>query len=511
MPGVSTHHADYDKFLPKWRRCRDAAAGQDAVHNGREAYLPKLKEQEETDYIAYIERTPWFNATWRTIEGLRGMILRLPPKLDVAANVKAILDNNVDGAGTPLASFIPEVIEEAFKIGRLGLFIDYPNVPVAGTTQADAELQQLAPRMLEYRAEQIINWRTQAVGNKKTLVLVVLEEDYITPKNEFETLCVKQWRVLELVSLTPGATAIYRVRVFQKGLGEAAGHDVQIGVDVFPQMGGKNLSEIPFYFIDTDECGPDCDDPPLIDLVNMNMSHYRTSADLEHGAHFTALPTAWVSGYKKEDGEKFYIGSQSAWVFGHPQAKVGFLEFSGEGLKALEAALDRKEKQMAVLGARMLEEQKRGVETAEVAAIHRSGEQSMLAAAAWAISFGFTRALQLFSDWAGGKSKVAFELNRRFFPTPMTSEELAALVAAWQQGAISYETLFENMKEGDIVAQDLTAEQEQTKIQNTMDLVPAASAAKAAAHTEATGGAGAGSGSGGAPEAPAAKAAPAAS
>jgi len=38
-------------------------------------------------------------------------------------------------------------------------------------------------------------------------------------------------------------------------------------------------------------------------------------------------------------------------------AKVGYLEFSGQGLGALEKALDHKEKLMAILGSRLLEGQ----------------------------------------------------------------------------------------------------------------------------------------------------------
>jgi hypothetical protein len=117
---------------------------------------------------------------------------------------------------------------------------------------------------------------------------------------------------------------------------------------------------------------------------------------------------------------------------------------------------------MAILGARMLEPQKKGVETAESMSIHRKGEESMLAAAAQAISLGVLRALKWFVEWAGDDAgSVNFELNKDFYPRPMTPEMLSALVTSWQAGAFSDQTLFENLQTGDVISADVTLEQEQ--------------------------------------------------
>jgi hypothetical protein len=57
MP-VNTQHPDYSTMVGRWKRCRDAADGEDAVHNAAETYLPKLKDQTPTDYQAYVMRAP---------------------------------------------------------------------------------------------------------------------------------------------------------------------------------------------------------------------------------------------------------------------------------------------------------------------------------------------------------------------------------------------------------------------------------------------------------------------
>ena len=49
-------HPDYGKALPKWKRCTDFAAGEDAVHAARTTYLPKLKGRVDDDYKSRLAR-----------------------------------------------------------------------------------------------------------------------------------------------------------------------------------------------------------------------------------------------------------------------------------------------------------------------------------------------------------------------------------------------------------------------------------------------------------------------
>jgi hypothetical protein len=199
--------------------------------------------------------------------------------------------------------------------------------------------------------------------------------------------------------------------------------------------------------------------------VNLNVSHYLTTADLEHAAHFVGLPTPVITGYTPVDkNEKVYIGGSAALIFPDPQAKASFLEFSGQGLKPLLDLLDDKELQMATLGARMLEPQTRQPASAEGQSVKRKGEESMLSGIAVVLGLGVTVALKLFVEWAGADStKVKCELNRDFYPVPITAQELTALVQAWQTGAISDQVLFENLQAGEVIDEDTTLAQEQAR------------------------------------------------
>jgi hypothetical protein len=477
MP-VNSHHSDYEKFFKKWKRCCDVYDGEDAIHEAGPEYLPKLKDQSQEDYEAYKLRTPFYNATYRTIVGLVGMMFRRSPKMEVPPVIQEMVDTDITLSGKPLKIFAQQISTESLKVGRVGILVDTPTVQVPDGIQptlADQRLQNVRPSMAMYVAQSIINWKTDKVNNSVVLSMVVLKECEEIPKDEYTSEKKDIYRVLDL------SQREYRVRKYRRKERTAGQPSPstssrtpqedsdyeQIGSDLFPIMGGKRLDFIPFVFIGAEDLETDATDPPLIDLVNTNLSHYRTRADYEHGAHFTGLPTPWVAGHTQENkNEKMYVGSSHAWVFASEKTRVGYLEFGGQGLGTLKNILDEKETQMAILGARMLEPQKKQAETAESKEIHRKGEESMLAMISNTVSMGIQRALSWFADWAGGDgSTCVYAQNTDFFPAPMDPGMLTAQVSTWQMGGISDQTLFENLKRGEIIPEDRTYEEEQALIE----------------------------------------------
>lgn len=459
----NNEHTDYTRMRDRWLRCRDVFAGQDAVHDAAERYLPKLKDQEPHEYEAYKKRTTFYNATYRTISGLVGMVFRQAPKIDVAPAIVEFL-KDVTMSGIPLQVLAQKVTTDALNVGRVGLLVDCPELrPGEGrqyATRLDEIQQNIRPTIQMYPAESIINWRVTRVNNAMVLSLVVLKEQRAAADqtDEFKEKCEDVYRVLDLHE------GNYRVRIMRPKTGQGGTIQDETLEEFYPLMQGQPLDFIPFVFIGTDDLTPEVDDPPFIDLVNLNLSHYLNTADYEHGAHFTGLPTPVVCGAKLEPGEKLYIGSTKAWVFPNPEAHADYLEFTGAGLQALKELIEHKEQQMAIVGARMLEPMRRQVETAETAGTHRKGEESLLSQIAQTVSMGIERALKWFSAWAGADYECVFELNRDFFPAPMQPAQLTALVSAWQMGAISEQTLFDNLKQGQIISEEKTLEEEQAQI-----------------------------------------------
>jgi hypothetical protein len=452
---VSTTHPEYDAMADKWIRMRDTVAGTDAVKAAGTRYLPALKEQSTADYEAYKTRAKFFNATWKTVEALTGMLFRRPPVIETAESIKPLLQD-VTMSGKSFATFAQQIAMESLTVGRVGILVDYPTMSTEGMTAAEAAKLNLRPVMQRYAAESIINWKTAWINNKTVLTLVVLTEDAALEGGEFEHKTEKRYRVLDL------SAGAYRVRVFRIN---DKGEDEQVGGDIYPLMNGKPLDFIPFYFLAVDDTTPDIDIPPLIDLADLNLDHYRMSADHKHGLHFTGMPTGVITGYRpKNENEKLYIGAESFLVLTDTEAKAYFLEYTGQGLSSIVEELERTEQQMAVLGARLLTAEKKATETAQTAQIHRAGESSILSSIASTISRALTQALTLFSRWAGSDAECKVELNQEFLSPSITPQELTALVSAWQTGAISMQVLFDSLQKAELIASDLTLEEMQAQI-----------------------------------------------
>lgn len=450
---VDSKHKEYSEFYEVWERCEAAAEGQDEIHEKGIKYLPRLSGQNDAEYFAYKQRALYYNATARTVDGLTGMLFMKPETIEAPAAMDNIIADVTMG-GLSLHQFAEMVAEEVITIGRVGVLIDYPPI-VNAVTLAQAQAQGARPYATMYDAESIINWKTGRINNVEQLTLVVLEEENEIPVDEFESKCEPQWRVLDLVN---GA---YRQRVFRK---DKRGEFILVE-EIFPQINGRVINRIPFEFFGVRDNSPCVDKPPLLDLVDVNLSHYRTTADYEHGLHFTGLPTPVVTGYYSDDkSASLRIGSGTAWLLPDPQSKAFYLEFTGQGLGELREALRSKEAMMATLGARILAPEKRAAEAAQTANIHRSSENSVLASIAQSISVGLTHVMEWLRDWSNITGDVKVELNRDFIPNSMTAQDVDSLVKSWQSGAISHETLFENLVAGDIIAQDTSFDDEMERI-----------------------------------------------
>src|SRR3990167_5679545 len=303
-------------------------------------------------------------------------------------------------------------------------------------------------------AEDIINWKTGRVNNATVLTLVVLKEPFSVAADEYghDTEC----RYREL-SLTPEG---YRIRVFRIAQNDTD----ELVSESYPLMNGAPIRQILFFFFGADDASPTVTSPPLEDLLNMNLHHYTVSADYEHGCHFSGLPTGYIAGHQKNpEDASIGIGSLSFHCFSDPNAKMAYAEVLGN-FAALKENLEGKKSEMAVLGARMLESQKSGVESAETQRQRVAGEQSQLGGMAQVISMTMTTALGTLAQWAGANGDVSFEINRDFIPAGMTPEEMAALLMAVQSGQISYQTYFDNLQRGEIIAANVTVEEEQERI-----------------------------------------------
>lgn len=467
MP-VSSTHPEYDKYCPLWEKVRIVCEGEESVKKEGYKFLPILSGQDAKEYEAYKERAMFYGASARTVQGLTGAIFRKSPDIKFPEKGLASLDS-VGIKQESLLELSKAVVRRAVGIGRVGILVD------------SGIKENSKPYITLYEAENIINWQySNAEDGEVASEIVLLEiSSYRDEKDPFVTKTKKVYRVLRLGDPSKDSpvpdeddlpdseidgSAIYYQDLYQEvtvldANKKESTNIVYIGRTIPKLIGGKTLNRIPFWCVNAECVSLEPQKPPILDLVNVNISHYKNSADLEHGRHYTALPTAWVAGFDPKS--ILTIGASRAWVSSETDAKAGFLEFTGAGLGHLADGMASKEKLMAILGARMLEELPVGTEAAEAVRLRQSGEASALSAVALTCSAGITQALKVYAEWLGYKSdEIKFILNRDFNTSGLAPNVLQNLIMAVQGGLVSWNTFFYNLKKGELVPEFVSEDEE---------------------------------------------------
>jgi len=450
-------------MLPRWQRARDCFEGSDAVKAAGVKYLPMLdshrlvSEGGLAKYDEYKARALYYNATGRTVEGMAGALFQVAPVLTVPTILEDHLEDITLG-GTSAELFGLQTARDVLLTGRYGILVDMPQDVPGGVSPAE-----LRPYWVGYRAEDIIAWRTERFEGREIVTAVVLFEttEEVDPKDRFALDLFEQYRVLMLTN------GIYTQEIWRKNPNSET---YSVFKEFMPTRRGVPLPFIPFTFIGPTSVSAAVQKPPVDDLVIVNISHYQTMADLEHGRHYTALPTPWVAGViGGKAGAPLYIGSGKAWSL-EKEGRAGMLEFTGAGLGHLAEGEREKRKMMATLGARLLEDQAATSETATAVLTRHSGEQATLRTVAQSTEHGLSIATRQHIWWMGADpspsdlKEFGYELNKEFFSVKMTPPELQTLVMALQAEAISYETFYARLVKGELARPGVTAEEEQLAI-----------------------------------------------
>jgi hypothetical protein len=429
---IDTKHPDYSEEM--WQKCRDFVIGGDRVKSQGRRYLPELSGQSLERYEAYKARAMFYDATSRTMQGLMGAIFRRPFECAVEF--------------LPLVrGVVRDLTRELLIAGRVSLWVD---VDAGGK-----------PYLTVYRAEDLVNWKVMRFRGEERLTLAVLRE---LVEDDLQSLDHDRgWQYRLVRSDGDGV----RVEVYQLAQDVQGRESWELVNEVEMLERGEPLEKMPLVVLSARGVETEVRPSPILGLVNANLSHYQSSADLENGRHYTGLPTAWVAGFRiGTGGNALVVGSEQAWVTDNPQARAGYLEFTGQGLHSLEEALRTKEHLMSVLGSRLLEGQRVGVEAAETARIRWAGESATLTSIVQSVEEGISRSLEFVNRFAGTDYDVSVKLNDDFSAARLSAGDVKALTQSWQLGLLSHETALENFKRGEILRGDKEISQEIDDIVN---------------------------------------------
>lgn len=407
--------------------------GQKGMKEAGELFLPR--EQGEIPYRAAsgnmfdpyrsrLERSTLFNATARTVQTLAGKPFSRELTAETSsargeALVKAWI-NNTDGKGTGLHDFGKKLFTEGMWSGLCHVLVETPaggGKPYATIVHADLILE----------AEEI---------DDELVLLRIAETAKRRSPDGLSIECVKRERVYKKDD-SKVEWALFE--------GDEKGNPIQT-----TDWTSLGLSFIPLitYYADPDESSNffDCD-PPIQDLADLNLKHWRESSDQSNILHVARVPILFGSGL--EDDKQIRIGHDSM-ITGEIGSDMKYVEHTGQAIGAGRQEIQDNIVQMQSMGLEFMT-LKSGAETATGRALNAEGNNSYLASMSRSLGNTLANVLDVMAEYVlvyDLSSKVTVHTD---YGITMSAEELQALTTARQLGDLSYEEYMHELKRRNVL------------------------------------------------------------
>jgi len=388
MKGITSKHADYLKHIDLWTKVDDVCEGQKAVKAKGKTYLPvpiTFGNGDKDRYEEYLDRAVFYGVTGRTLNSHVGSAFNKLPDFKRLDDLEYLV-RNADGSGRSIYQASQHSLRLISKHYRCGVYVDYPQV-APSRNRAEDKLKNAFPMIHILKAASVEDWDHIIVGNQKKTSFVKIRESVATRSADgFGREIKDQYRVLRLEETETGH--VYTVQIYTQN---EKGEWIEGGKYIPTDYHGKTWSYIPFTFCgavdNTDEIG----NAPLLELAEINLAHYRNSADVEEsgfivGQPIISMPNITTEQYKiiKEDG--LAIGGRS----GFP-TKIEIVQAKENNLA--KTLMTDKWAQMKEMGARLIEVGSAN-KTATQADNEDSVQHSVLSLAVSNISEAFQMALR---------------------------------------------------------------------------------------------------------------------
>ena len=449
MPNVGFVRKEVKEMLPIYELVDDCCDGEFKVKNKKDVYLPRpnatdTSKENIARYDAYLKRAIFYNVTGATFSGLIGQIFKKDPEIQVSSELEFML-KDCDGTGKGLLQYSKEACGFLVKNSRFGLLSDYPkSKSEKGFSIEEIEMLKIRPSLKLYASKDIINWRTKVIGAEIVYNLIVLKEKYVSKDDGFEFEEDYQYRVLRL-----SEDNIYYQELYKGPKNNYEKVDSFIPKD----YNGNNFNRIPFEFCGTYNNDAEPDIPVLYDIANLNIGHYRNSADYEESCFIVGQPTPYVSGLTEEWVKKvlkgsIQLGSRAAIPL-PVDGQAGLIQAQANTMPM--EAMRHKEEQFLALGAKLVSADKTQ-RTASEAKIDNSTETSILASFANNCSEAFTKAIDNCMKFVSPNDfDTVFKLNTDFEISKMSTAERNQLLNEWMKGAITWEEYRMNLRQGKVL------------------------------------------------------------
>ena len=386
---------------------------------------------------SYWSRGRWFPATGRTYESLGGMVWSKEPESDIQPRLEYLVDN-ADGTGCGLREVAQKVTAEVIAVARYGILVDMPSNETTPTI-ADMENPNNAPKWIQYKAEQIIYYRSS--GKSNAIDEIRLTEVHSVQKNELE------WEDKVYIRRLIIVDGVYTNQLWSD--------KDELLNESTPIANGSTLSEIPFQFFGADDNSPEYSKLPLYDLANVNLGHFVLDCDNRDNLHFhgQGMTNVFVEDgatFAEENPNGLDVGAKGRNQFGKDD-RVEIVQIEATG--AIPAEMLRDEDRMVKSGAQLVTDNSVN-ETLGAKRIDANASTSSLKRISFNITDGFKQLFEWTSQFLGETGESIYKLNTDFITDDLTPEMINAHIALVQGNILPAVTLNETARKAELTDLD---------------------------------------------------------
>ena len=247
-------------------------------------YLPQSSEEPNISYLNRVNRSTFSRTFREAIHDSANYIYKLSFLNETPLEISRFSED-VDLRGNDIENFFRAADIKALRDERCGILIDFPPLPrdedgnPIPVTAADELILQRRPYLALIDCRNIVNWKLDDKG--KTLLLLTIKEMVEAPGDD-DREEIPQYRILR-----PGSYEVWQETEGDYRLIESS---------------QTSLNYIPFviYHVNPFELDAFEGMPPLIDLADLNLAHYRKTSDKDELLHKCTIPVFVVN--RKEGG-----------------------------------------------------------------------------------------------------------------------------------------------------------------------------------------------------------------
>ena len=435
-------------MMPDWSVMAAVTRGTNYIRDLCETYLPQEPREDDDAYETRVARSVLSPYTSRLIETAAGAILRKPIHVE-GDQYWLDMCQDVDGLGSSINEYARRALVSSLTFGHSAILVDYP-AAAGAMNLAEERAMGRRPYFVHVDAPQIWGWRKEAGTNR---LLQVRIHDYdVKPINDFGEEQVELMRVIY-----PGRYDLYT-------LGQETVE--------FTETGDYSLAEIPLVPIYSNRRGLLFSQPSLLDIANLNITHYQRQADLIHALHIAAMPTLVLEGWDDTTGSAT-MGVNYAIAM-QPGNKAYYVQADATSFEAQMAELQSLEQQMSTLGVTKLFGQKFVAESAEAKRIDQAQSNSVLSIISQELESALNQAFGFAAQYVGIEPPE-ITIDRDFDYYRLIGQDVSVLTQLNQMGKISDAMLLEILRRGEILPDNVNIEDElEASTENALALPEAA-------------------------------------